>query len=433
MCSLSSCPSPVWSNNEGINLGGNNNGEKWPGTSTTTKPKHSINEILSEKNEEEEQNVKKEEGVEEQKSFEQNLEENNNNLIKSEAIKEERREEEEHPHQQQQPQLPLIPPTISIQNLLQNFVQNLFSQKSTQQLIPPSSNNYFPPFSQLQELQNNQINNWPSSLLLQQQIIDNNLNNSVQSPPSTTNLLSFPPPPSASSQTATTFFLPFPQQIKMETTQQITHQNSSPSPPTINCFNQSNSPCNLNGGGGGIIGKKQSRPTFSGQQIYMLEKKFEKSKYLAGTERAQLAKELSMTESQVKVWFQNRRTKWRKRESADQASRRRSEAAEAFDRSISPSFLHNAGGSNSPGSPLSGIAAGTSSPCSPENYVSSGQFSTTTQFIQPNNFAAFSLFSAPFFRSFPTQAEAHNNSALVEALCNGGRGGQTGETNESVN
>jgi len=120
-------------------------------------------------------------------------------------------------------------------------------------------------------------------------------------------------------------------------------------------------------------------------------------------------------------------------ESADQASRRRSEAAEAFDRSISPSFLHNAGGSNSPGSPLSGIAAGTSSPCSPENYVSSGQFSTTTQFIQPNNFAAFSLFSAPFFRSFPTQTETHNNSALVEALCNGGGGGQNGETNESVN
>uniref|UniRef100_A0A915NNE8 Homeobox domain-containing protein n=1 Tax=Meloidogyne floridensis TaxID=298350 RepID=A0A915NNE8_9BILA len=173
------------------------------------------------------------------------------------------------------------------------------------QLIPPSSNNYFPPFTQLQELQNNQINNWPSSLLLQQQIIDNNLNNTVQSPPSTTNLLSFPnppPPPSASSQTTTTFFLPFPQQIKMETTQQINNQNSSssPSPPTINCFNQSNSPCNLNGGGGGIIGKKQSRPTFSGQQIYMLEKKFENSKYLAGTERAQLAKELSMTESQVR-------------------------------------------------------------------------------------------------------------------------------------
>uniref|UniRef100_A0A914GX07 Homeobox domain-containing protein n=1 Tax=Globodera rostochiensis TaxID=31243 RepID=A0A914GX07_GLORO len=72
----------------------------------------------------------------------------------------------------------------------------------------------------------------------------------------------------------------------------------------------------------GTASKKQSRPTFSGQQIYMLEKKFEQTKYLAGTDRKALAVELGMTESQVKVWFQNRRTKWRKRESADQASRR---------------------------------------------------------------------------------------------------------------
>ncbi|KAL3090907.1 hypothetical protein niasHS_007282 [Heterodera schachtii] len=72
----------------------------------------------------------------------------------------------------------------------------------------------------------------------------------------------------------------------------------------------------------GTTCKKQSRPTFSGQQIYMLEKKFEQTKYLAGVDRKELAIELGMTESQVKVWFQNRRTKWRKRESADNASRR---------------------------------------------------------------------------------------------------------------
>lgn len=36
----------------------------------------------------------------------------------------------------------------------------------------------------------------------------------------------------------------------------------------------------------------------------MLEKKFEKTKYLAGSDRAQLAQELNMSESQVKVsWF----------------------------------------------------------------------------------------------------------------------------------
>ena len=33
----------------------------------------------------------------------------------------------------------------------------------------------------------------------------------------------------------------------------------------------------------------------------MLEKKFEQTKYLAGSDRAQLAQELNMSESQVKV------------------------------------------------------------------------------------------------------------------------------------
>ncbi|XP_051949615.1 homeobox protein Nkx-6.3-like [Xyrauchen texanus] len=71
--------------------------------------------------------------------------------------------------------------------------------------------------------------------------------------------------------------------------------------------------------------KKHTRPTFSGHQIFALEKTFEQTKYLAGPERARLASSLGMTESQVKVWFQNRRTKWRKKSvlepSSTQASR----------------------------------------------------------------------------------------------------------------
>ncbi|VDN03281.1 unnamed protein product [Thelazia callipaeda] len=90
------------------------------------------------------------------------------------------------------------------------------------------------------------------------------------------------------------------------------------------------------------LNKKQSRPTFTGHQIFMLEKKFEQTKYLAGSDRAQLAQELSMSESQVKVscffmifkfkyfqvWFQNRRTKWRKKEAADNALVKRGETHE---------------------------------------------------------------------------------------------------------
>ena len=49
--------------------------------------------------------------------------------------------------------------------------------------------------------------------------------------------------------------------------------------------------------------KKHTRPTFSGQQIFALEKTFEQTKYLAGPERAKLAYGLSMSESQVKVKY----------------------------------------------------------------------------------------------------------------------------------
>ena len=47
--------------------------------------------------------------------------------------------------------------------------------------------------------------------------------------------------------------------------------------------------------------KKHTRPTFSGQQIFALEKTYEQTKYLAGPERAKLAYALWMSESQVKV------------------------------------------------------------------------------------------------------------------------------------
>ncbi|CAG7824028.1 unnamed protein product [Allacma fusca] len=77
--------------------------------------------------------------------------------------------------------------------------------------------------------------------------------------------------------------------------------------------------------------KKHTRPTFSGQQIFALEKTFEQTKYLAGPERAKLAYALGMTESQVKVWFQNRRTKWRKKHAAEMATaKRKQEEAEGL-------------------------------------------------------------------------------------------------------
>ena len=57
--------------------------------------------------------------------------------------------------------------------------------------------------------------------------------------------------------------------------------------------------------------RKKPRTSFSRAQIVELEKRFHRQKYLASAERSSLAKQLKMTDAQVKTWFQNRRTKWR--------------------------------------------------------------------------------------------------------------------------
>lgn len=47
--------------------------------------------------------------------------------------------------------------------------------------------------------------------------------------------------------------------------------------------------------------KKKARTTFTGRQIFELEKQFEQKKYLSSTERAEMAALLNVTETQVGV------------------------------------------------------------------------------------------------------------------------------------
>ncbi|KAL6264157.1 hypothetical protein P5V15_004236 [Pogonomyrmex californicus] len=54
-----------------------------------------------------------------------------------------------------------------------------------------------------------------------------------------------------------------------------------------------------------------SRAVFSSLQRKGLERRFSLQKYITKPDRRQLAATLGLTDAQVKVWFQNRRMKWR--------------------------------------------------------------------------------------------------------------------------
>ncbi|XP_037340273.2 homeobox protein pnx [Pungitius pungitius] len=83
--------------------------------------------------------------------------------------------------------------------------------------------------------------------------------------------------------------------------------------------------------------RRRVRTAFTPEQLRILERSFRRCHYLSVLERHTVASALHLSETQVKIWFQNRRTKWKKERGREAQAEEEEEEEEK--EHVSPSYF----------------------------------------------------------------------------------------------
>lgn len=139
-----------------------------------------------------------------------------------------------------------------------------------------------------------------------------------------------------------------------------------------------------NGGDNQSRRKKKTRTVFTRSQVFQLESTFDMKRYLSSSERAGLAASLHLTETQVKIWFQNRRNKWKRQLAAELEAANMAHAAAQRIRAVPILYHPGHPAVSHPGSNVGQITVSSTS--------SSGVGSTTDSVTAAASLAALSSY-----------------------------------------